>query len=83
MCKNVVALFLLALLWPSDAHAYIDPGASMLLLQLLAAAAAAVAFKFMHIKDYVMRWFGKTPTPQTNQNAERKNADSAPTDSVK
>lgn len=57
--RPLVILLLLPLLWPADAHAYLDPGSGSFVFQILISAllGAAVVLKtsWRRIRDFFTR----------------------------
>lgn len=54
----LLSVALVALAWPSQAHAYADPGAGSLLLQLLVGGAAGLFVAFRLFKDKILHLLG-------------------------
>ena len=55
------AAVLLALLFPADAYAYLDPGSGSLIFQTIVATLAGVAYGVRLYWSRIRGWFGGSP----------------------
>jgi hypothetical protein len=57
--RCVPLLLLVALGWPAAAHAYVDPGAGSLFLQLLLGGSAGLLVVFRIFRERIYRFLGR------------------------
>jgi len=63
-CRYSLPLLLLVLGLPAAAHAYVDPGAGSMFLQLLLGGSAGLLVVFRIFRERIYRFFGRRKDSQ-------------------
>jgi hypothetical protein len=54
---TIITAFLMLLMFTGPAHAYVDPGSGIFLLQILAAAGVGALFYLRRVREYIKHLF--------------------------
>ncbi len=71
---NIPACFLVIIIYPAQAFAYIDPGAGSLIIQMAIAAIMGAMFTiklyWYKFKYFILKLFGKLPPEEAGDDAK-------------